>query len=104
MVSKYYNKILEKKKLRSEFTDHQETTYLILLGYTADQIKEIAYYNYLWDNEEYITKSDIIHLIVEKVKENIVLEIPEDIEKLRNKSFKRNVYFWRKPKKITPEQ
>lgn len=104
MVSKYYSKIIERRKIRSEFTDHQEATYLILLGYTADQIRQIAYYNYLWDNEDYVSKSDIIHLIIEKIKDNVVLNIPDNIEKLRHKNGRRNIVFWRNPKQTTPEQ
>lgn len=92
-----------RRKMIDKYTEEQYATYLLLLGYSADQVREIAYYNYLWNNEEYISKSSLIHIMVNKIK-NKELEIPENIEELRDTSRKRYITFWRNPNMRAPEQ
>lgn len=90
-----------RRKMKDKYTEEQYATYLLLLGYSADQVREIAYYNYLWNNEEYISKTLLIDIIVKQKK---ILEIPENIEELRDTSRKRYITFWRNPNIRAPEQ
>lgn len=90
-----------RRKMKDKYTEEQYANYLLLLGYSADQVREIAYYNYLWNNEEYISKALLIDIIVKQKK---ILEIPENIEELRDTSRKRYITFWRNPNIRGPEQ
>lgn len=64
----------------SKCSGYQLSNYYQLKGYNADQLRIIAYYNYMWDNEEYTSKYELIKIILDKLEEGCELLLPEDIE------------------------